>query len=98
MSAPPTATLLAEAPTATNIDHLVCRECGERVEVSPQHVCAFCFGPLEAAYDYERIAAQVSRETIASGPESIWRYAALLPEVGGARVDIGAGWTQLREA
>lgn len=98
MSAPPTATLLAEAPTRSNVDHLACRECGRRFPVSPQHVCSFCFGPLEAAYDYERIRSSLTREVVSGGPESIWRYAALLPEVGGGRVDIGAGWTSLRPA
>jgi threonine synthase len=30
-------------------------------------------------YDYEAIAASVSRERIAAGPKSMWRYADLLP-------------------
>ena len=98
MTTPPAGTLLAESQAGVNVDHLVCRECARTYGVSAQHVCGFCFGPLEAAYDYDRIAATVSREEIAAGPESIWRYAALLPEVGGGRVDIGAGWTQLSEA
>lgn len=98
MSSPPTATLPTAAATRSNVDHLTCRECGRSYEVSPQHVCDFCFGPLEASYDYGRIAAGVSRASIAAGPESIWRYASLLPEVGGSRVDIGAGWTSLRAA
>lgn len=98
MSPPPTAAALADAATASNIDHLVCRECGRSYGVSPRHVCEFCFGPLEAAYDYERIAAQISKDAIAAGPASIWRYGALLPEVSGRRVDIGAGWTSLRPA
>lgn len=98
MSAPPTATLAAEPTTRRSVDHLACRECGRTFPVSPQHVCAFCFGPLEAAYDYDRIGASLSRESIAAGPESIWRYASLLPEVGPGRVDLGAGWNSLRAA
>ncbi len=43
------------------------------------HVCDYCFGPLEVTYDYERIAATVTRERIAAGPRTIWRYADLLP-------------------
>jgi threonine synthase len=77
---------------------LSCRECGREYPVGPQHVCEFCFGPLEVVYDYEEIAAAVTRDVIASGPGSIWRYAALLPAPEHDRVDIGAGWTRMREA
>ncbi len=77
---------------------LVCRECGKEYPVAPQHVCDFCFGPLEVAYDYPSIAADVTREDIERGPASIWRYAPLLPVPEGARIDIGAGWTRMRAA
>ena len=53
------------------------------------HVCDYCFGPLEVAYDYERIAATVSRERIAAGPRTIWRYRDLLPVDDAAPVDLG---------
>lgn len=77
---------------------LRCRECGRDYPVAPQHVCEFCFGPLEVAYDYEAIAADIDRDQVASGPQTMWRYAPLLPAPEGSRVDIGAGWTRLREA
>jgi threonine synthase len=77
---------------------LSCRECGREYPVSPQHVCEFCFGPLEVVYDYDEIAATTTRDSIAAGPESIWRYAPLLPAPEHDRIDIGAGWTRLREA
>ena len=35
---------------------LKCRECGREYPLAPLHVCEFCFGPLEVAYDYEAIA------------------------------------------
>ena len=62
------------------------------------HVCDYCFGPLEVAYDYERIAAAVSRDSIAAGPRSIWRYRDLLPVDDAAPVDLGAGFTPLVRA
>ncbi|HJR44856.1 MAG TPA: threonine synthase [Actinomycetota bacterium] len=96
MSDPTTATLVADS--ASNIAALRCRECGRTYDVSPQHVCEMCFGPLEVVYDYQRIAATCSRASIEAGPQSIWRYEALLPAVGAERVDIGAGWTRLRPA
>lgn len=61
-------------------------------------MCDFCFGPLEVAYDYEQIASRITRERIAAGPRSIWRYADLLPVVDSAPVDLGAGFTPLVRA
>jgi threonine synthase len=77
---------------------LVCKECGQDYPVTPQHVCELCFGPLEVAYDYEAIAAEISRDSIARGPQTIWRYAPLLPAPDNGRIDIGTGWTRLRQA
>ena len=57
-----------------------------------------CFGPLEVTYDYDAIRSEVSRRSIASGPTSVWRYAPLLPTPTEGLIDIGTGWTRLREA
>jgi threonine synthase len=80
------------------VEGLRCRECSRTYPAEALHVCDFCFGPLEVAYDYERIAAAVTRESIAQGPLSIWRYAPLLPADAGAPVDLGAGFTPLVRA
>lgn len=80
------------------IKSLICRECGREYPVEPLHVCEFCFGPLEVNYDYEKIAAAVSRETIEAGPRTIWRYKELLPVEGNKIVDISAGFTPLLRA
>ncbi len=77
---------------------LRCRECGRSFPAEALHVCDFCFGPLEVAYDYEAIAASVSRESIAAGPASIWRYEALLPVSRDPALDLGAGFTPLVRA
>jgi threonine synthase len=79
---------------------LRCRECQRAFPAEALHVCDYCFGPLEVAYDYERIASTVSRERIEAGPRTIWRYRDLLPvdldqEVP---VDLGAGFTPLVRA
>ena len=34
---------------------LKCRECGRHYPKEALHVCEFCFGPLEVAYDYDAI-------------------------------------------
>ncbi len=62
-----------------HVDGLRCRECGRTYEVAPLYTCEWCFGPLEVDYDEDAIAAEVSRESIAAGPPTIWRYAPLLP-------------------
>lgn len=77
---------------------LRCRECGREYPVAPVYTCEWCFGPLEATYDYEQIAASVSREQIAAGPPSIWRYGPLLPVDVPAGNALAAGWTPLLRA
>jgi threonine synthase len=81
-----------------NVIGLRCRECGRQFPAEALHVCDFCFGPLEVEYDYERIAATVTRERIAAGPRSMWRYRDLLPVDDVAPVDLGAGFTPLVRA
>jgi threonine synthase len=80
------------------VQGLRCRECGHAFPAEALHICEWCFGPLEVVYDYERIAAATSRESIAAGPPSIWRYANLLPAVNDGAVDLGAGFTPLVRA
>ena len=74
---------------------LRCRECGREYPTEPINVCDFCFGPLETVYDYEAIARVISRDRIASGPLSMWRYQDILPVDGEDAVDINAGFTPL---
>ena len=75
---------------------LRCRVCEEVAPPTPAGACHRCDGPNDVAYDWERVAALVTRQAVAAGPPSIWRYHGLLP--AGARVDYGAGWTPLRRA
>ena len=74
---------------------LRCRACLREYAAEPINVCDFCFGPLELVYDYDGIACVISRERIASGPLSMWRYQDLLPVDGKDAVDINAGFTPL---
>ena len=77
---------------------LRCRECGREFPVAPIYTCEWCFGPLEVAYDYDAIARVTSRERIAAGPASLWRYADLLPVASDPSVDLGTGFTPLVRA
>ncbi|MDP9407817.1 MAG: threonine synthase [Actinomycetota bacterium] len=78
---------------------LKCRECGTDYALTASHVCELCFGPLEVAYDDDRLA-RVTRESIAAGPHSLWRYVGLLPagHDEATRVTLGAGMTGLHRA
>jgi threonine synthase len=80
------------------VDGLRCRECARVYPAEALHVCEWCFGPLEVTYDYEQVAKAVSRERIAAGPASIWRYADLLPATAEGAVSLGAGFTPLVRA
>ncbi|MCH8061714.1 MAG: threonine synthase [Chloroflexi bacterium] len=77
---------------------LRCRECGNEYPIEPQNVCDFCFGPLEVVYDYDAIARSISRESIAKGPLTMWRYADLLPVDAEMALDMGTGFTPLIHA
>jgi threonine synthase len=81
-----------------HVHGLRCRECGRDYEVAPIYTCEWCFGPLEVAYDYEAIAASISREKVAAGPASIWRYEDLLPVGRPGAETLQAGWTPLVRA
>ena len=73
---------------------LRCRKCGRECPLEAINLCDFCLSPLEVNYDYKAMAKAVSREKIASGPQSMWRYRELLP-VEGEVVEIGTGFTPL---
>jgi threonine synthase len=75
--------------------HLRCRECGRHYPLEPLHVCEFCFGPLEVAYDYQALSRVLTRARIERGPLTVWRYCDLLPADCDQAVDIGAGFTPL---
>jgi threonine synthase len=77
---------------------LKCKECGHRIPVSPVHVCEQCFGPYEVEYDYARMKGKVTRESIARGPKSLWRYKDLLPVEGAPRTGQFSGFTPLKKA
>ena len=80
------------------VDSLRCRECARTYPAEALHVCEYCFGPLEVAYDYDAIAAATTRETIGAGPLSLWRYANLLPVAGDGELGLRAGYTPLVRA
>ncbi len=77
---------------------LKCRECSREYPVEPIYVCEFCFGPLEAVYDYDGIKKVLTRETIAARPRTLWRYKELLPIAGEPQVGLDSGFSPLIKA
>jgi threonine synthase len=84
--------------TSATFTKLKCKECGAEYELEAKHVCDLCFGPVEVVYDYEALRRNVTRETIAAGPNSIWRYRPFLPVATDNPIDVGTGMTPLVEA
>ena len=71
---------------------LRCRACGTAHTADTLGPCTRCFGPLDPVYDW---AKRPTRESIAAGPPSIWRYADLLPVTAPAEPRLAPGLTPL---
>jgi threonine synthase len=77
---------------------LRCRECGKRYDNAPLSICDECFSPLEVVCDLDAAKKTFTREAIARGPSSMWRYQALLPVPEDYTPTTPAGWTPLLRA
>jgi len=77
---------------------LRCKECGKLYPLELRTICPLDFAPLEVAYDYEAMRGKVTRRSIESGPQSLWRYRDLLPIEGEPRAGLHSGWTPLLRA
>src|SRR4051794_11040680 len=77
------------------VDVLRCRICESEYPAVANGICVRCFGPLEPVYDWDALTRTVTRERIAAGPHSLWRYADLLPAVPPPDAANGPGMTPL---
>jgi len=71
-----------------------CSKCGE--ELAPQAaptVCPKDGGPLYVRYDLAEIRRITTRDAVAAGPKSMWRYSAVLPDA--EPVTLGEGFTPM---
>ena len=74
--------------------HLECSKCGDGLTADvPRNVCLKDGGPLYVRYDLTAIGKIASRETVKDGLTSMWRYAAVLPDV--EPVTLGEGMTPM---
>src|SRR5437763_3699368 len=87
-----------QASRRKSVKRLRCRECGRLRDFEPAYVCEHCFGPLEVAYDFDEVRQRISRDSIAQGPATIWRYRELLPAPAGEPIDLATGFTPLVRA
>ena len=77
---------------------LSCRICEAVYPLDGVGVCRSCFGPLDPIYDRERQRLEVTRESIAAGPRSLWRYVGLLPVEAPEGEALAPGFTPLLPA
>ena len=75
---------------------LRCRVCEDVTEPEPLETCRRCDGATDIAYDWAHVRSSVVPSSIATGPDSLWRYEALLPTRSHAGVP--AGWTPLERS
>jgi threonine synthase len=74
---------------------LACRICATEHPLEANGTCTKCFGPLDPVYDWDLLRKTVTRERIAAGPLSIWRYADLLPVDAPKEARLAPGFTPL---
>jgi threonine synthase len=80
----------------TFVSHLSCSKTGERLPAGQIHNLSPSGAPLLVHYDLEKARAELTREAIAAGPGSMWRYGPLLPVTDPANiVSLGEGYTPL---
>jgi threonine synthase len=74
---------------------LCCRICATEHPLVATGSCTKCFGPLDPTYDWDALRSRVSRASIEAGPQSIWRYADLLPVEAPDQARLAPGMTPL---
>lgn len=77
------------------VNGLKCKECGREYPIDPIYVCEFCFGPLEAVYNYDDIKKVLTKEVVKARGNNLWRYKELLPIEGEPQVGLTSGFTPL---
>ncbi|KAJ6633849.1 Threonine synthase, partial [Pseudolycoriella hygida] len=74
-----------------------CSRCHQHVQPDKYHtVCPACAGVLYVRYDMDEVKRTASRPNGVDAPQSMWRYADVLPKVD--PVTLGEGWTPLLQS
>jgi threonine synthase len=77
------------------LTHLECSLCNKKFEAGKIHNLCDCGGPLLVRYDLGKAKAGWSRDQVADGPNSMWRYSPVLPPKSDNIVSLGEGMTPL---
>jgi threonine synthase len=78
-----------------SVTHLECSLCKKRFEPNKVYNLCDCGGPLLVRYDLEKARRNWSREQVAKGPNTMWRYGPMLPPRPESIVSLGEGMTPL---
>ena len=81
---------------SSTFTHLECSQCKKQFQAGKVHNLCDCGGPLLVRYDLELTRRAWNRDRIADGPNSMWRYAPVLPPRNPESiVSLGEGMTPL---
>jgi threonine synthase len=79
-----------------NVTHLYCSSCGKKRDARKLANLCECGKPLMVAYDLEKAARTLTRESLAGREPNLWRYREALPvEDEKNRLTLGEGMTPL---
>lgn len=82
-----------------SVTHLECSLCTTKYEAAKTWNLCTCGGPLLVRYDLKSLAATWSRDSFGLQPESMWRYAPVLPvRHEDSIISLGEGLTPLLKA
>ncbi len=75
------------------IAYLECSRCSKQKESGKLVNLCECGGPFLVRYNLQTLKTQWNRETLLTGPASMWRYAPVLPADAREAITLGEGWT-----
>ena len=83
----------------TSVTHLECSLCSRKFEAGQTWNLCECGGPLLVRYDLALLKETWSLDSFASAPDSMWRYAPVLPvQLATSIISLGEGMTPLLPA
>src|ERR1700743_760268 len=83
----------------TSVTNLECSVCSKKFDAGRVANLCDCGNPLLVRYDLARLKSEWKRESLATAPNSMWRYAPALPVRNEASiVSLGEGMTPLLKA
>jgi threonine synthase len=84
------------AEIANFVTHLECSKTGDHLPSGTVHNLSPAGAPILVRYDLDAVAAQLTKEKLASRPADLWRYRELLPVASAANiVSLGEDMTPL---